>query len=125
MRQIENFCCQNSSCPDSGVRGKGNLSFCGWSGRGKRIRMIYCHTCKAHFSQRKGTVLEHSRLPAEKAIAVLEHIREGCGTRATGRLVGVAPNTVTRYVVLAGAHGKKLHDELVAFSPPYEGGPVR
>lgn len=125
MHPIENFCCQNSSCPDSGVRGKGNLSFCGWSGKEKRIRMIYCRTCKVHFSQRKGTVLEHSRLPPEKAIAVLEHIREGCGTRATARLVGVAPNTVTRYVSLAGAHAEKLHDELVDFSPPDEGGPVR
>jgi transposase-like protein len=125
MRQIENFCCQDSSCPDSGLRDKGNLSFCGWSGRGKRIRMIYCHTCRAHFSERKGTVLEQSRLPADKAIAVLEHIAEGCGTRATGRLVGVAPNTVTRYVVLAGAHGKKLHEELVALSPPDAGSPVR
>lgn len=125
MHPIENFCCQNSSCPDSGVRGKGNLSYCGWSGKGKRIRMIYCRTCKAHFSQRKGTVLAHSRLPPEKAIAVLEHIREGCGTRATARLVGVVPNTVTRYVLLAGAHAEKLHDELVAFSPPDEGGPVR
>jgi transposase-like protein len=125
MHPIENFCCQNSSCPDSGLRGKGNLSYCGWSGRGKRIRMIYCHTCKAHFSQRKGTVLEHSRLSADKAIAVLEHIREGCGTRATSRLVGVSTNTVTRYVVLAGAHGEKLHDELVAFSPSDEGSSVR
>ena len=125
MHPIDHFCCQNSSCPDSGVRGKGNLSFCGWSGRGKRIRMIYCRTCTAHFSERKGTVLEHARLPPEKAIAVLEHIREGCGTRATARLVGVSPNTVTRYVSRAGAHGQKLHDELVALSPPDQGSPVR
>ena len=125
MRQIENFCCQNSSCQDSGVRGKGNLSFCGWSGKGKRIRMIYCRTCQGHFSERKGTVLEHARLPADKAIAVLEHIGEGCGTRATARLVGVAPNTVTRYVSLAGTHAEKLHDELVALSPPDEGSSVR
>ena len=125
MHPIEHLCCQNSSCPDSGVRGKGNLSFCGWSGRGKRIRMIYCRTCKAHFSERKGTVLEHARLPAEKALEVLEQIREGCGTRATSRLVEVTPNTVTRYVLLAGAHAEKLHDELVALSPPDEGGPVR
>jgi len=125
MHAIENFCCQNSSCPDFGLRGKENLSYCGWSGRGKRIRMIYCHTCQAHFSQRKGTVLEHSRLPVEKAIAVLEHIREGCGTRATSRLVGVSTNTVTRYVLLAGAHAKNLHDERVAFSPSHERSPVR
>ncbi len=89
----------------------------GWSGKGKRIRMIYCRTCGAHFSERKGTVLEHARLPAEKTILMMKHIQEGCGTRATSRLVGVDKNTVTRYVQLSGEHAKKMHDELVAFSP--------
>jgi hypothetical protein len=56
-------------------------------------------------------------LPDDKVLAVLKHIREGCGTRATSRLVDVDKNTVTRYLAVAGAHGEKLHDELVAFSP--------
>jgi hypothetical protein len=30
----------------------------------------------------------------------------------------VDKNTVTRYLAKAGAHAEKLHDELVAFSPP-------
>lgn len=117
MHLIEHFCCQNSECPDAGVRGKGNLKFQGWSGRGKRIRMVYCRTCKATFSERKGTPLEHSRLAPEKALAVLNHLRERCGVRATGRLVEVDMNTVMRYARLAGKHGQRLHDELVAFSP--------
>jgi transposase-like protein len=79
--------------------------------------MVYCRTCKHSFSERKGTVLEHARLPDDKALAILKHLREGCGTRATGRLVDVDKNTVTRYLALAGDHGRKLHDELVAFSP--------
>ena len=118
MHPIEHFCCQNPKCPDRGVRGRGNLSFCGWSGQGKRIRMVWCRTCGARFSERKGTVLEQSRLPQEKAVALLEHIREGCGTRATSRLLDVHRDTVTRYVRLAGSHAEKLHDELVALSPP-------
>jgi LacI family transcriptional regulator len=81
--------------------------------------MIYCHTCGAHFSERKGTVLSHAKLKEEKAVAVLEHVREGVGTRATSRLVGVDKNTVTRFVKLAGSHARALHDELVAFSPPH------
>lgn len=125
MWPIERFCCQNSSCPDYGARGKENLSFRGWSGRGKRIRMIYCHTCKAHFSERKGTALEHARLPAAKAVVVLKHLQEGCGTRATSRLLGVDKNTVTRYALKAGRHAEKLQDELVAFSPGDEGDPAR
>jgi transposase-like protein len=57
-------------------------------------------------------------LPDDKALAVLKHIQEGCGTRSTSRLVGVDKNTVTRYLARAGAHAKQLHEELVAFSPP-------
>ena len=79
--------------------------------------MVYCRTCKVSFSERKGTVLEHPRLPQAKALDILDYIREGCGTRATSRLVKVDKNTVTRYLALEGNHSQKLHDELVAFSP--------
>ncbi|MEI6262870.1 MAG: hypothetical protein WCR46_23595, partial [Deltaproteobacteria bacterium] len=116
MQPIEQFCCQNKECEDHGIRGKGNLSFRGWSGREKRIRMIFCCTCRERFSERKGTVLEHSRLSKEKAISILDHIREGCGTRSTSRLVGVDKNTVTRYVRVAGDHAIKMHDALVSVS---------
>lgn len=125
MHPIEHFFCRNADCPDYGVRGKGNLSFRGWSGQGKCIRMVYCHTCYALVSERRGTVLEQARLPEEKVVEMLEHIREGCGTRATGRLLGVSKNTVTRYLRLAGVHAENLHDELVAFSPGLERDPVR
>ena len=118
MVSIEHLCCQNSPCPHAGVRGGGNLTFRGWSGKSRRIRMVHCRTCKRPFSERKGTVLEHARLPDEKALALLKHLQEGCGTRATSRLVEVDKNTVTRYLAIAGAHAEKLHDELVALSPP-------
>ena len=104
MVSIEQLCCQNSQCPEAGVRGRGNLSFRGWSGKSRRTRMVHCRTCKRRFSERKGTVLEHARLPDEKALAVLKHIQEGCGTRATGRLVKMDKNTVTRYLAVAGTH---------------------
>lgn len=125
MVPIEHFCCQNSQCPDTGVRAGGNLYFRGWSGKGHRIRMVYCRSCQSSFSERKGTVLEHARLPEDKALAILEHVREGCGTRASSRLLDVDKNTVTRYLALAGAHAERLHDELVAFSPSNPRGPGR
>ena len=117
MPSFEHLCCPNCECPDAGRRGHGNLTFRGYSGKTRRIRMVSCRTCKARFSERKGTALEQARLPDEKALAVLDHIREGCGTRATSRLVKVDKNTVTRYIAKAGAHAHPLHRELVAFSP--------
>ena len=38
MVPIEHFCCQNSDCPQAGVRGGENLYFRGWSGKSRRIR---------------------------------------------------------------------------------------
>jgi len=122
---IEQFCCQNDACPEAGKRGHGNLCFRGYGGAAKTIRMIYCRTCRRVFSERKGTPLEHCRLPVDKALSVLAHVREGCGTRPTARLVGVHRDAVTRLARRAGAHAAKLHDELVAVSPPHEGGAAR
>ena len=114
---IEHFFCHNSACPDHGKRGHGNVYFRGFSGRDKRIRMVYCRTCKRSSSERKGTAFERSQLPTDKVVSVLEHFREGTGVRATSRLTGVSRDTVSRYLALAGDQSKNLHDELVAFSP--------
>jgi len=114
---IEHFFCHNSGCPDHGKRGNGNVYFRSWSGHAKQIRMVYCRTCKKSYSERKGTALERSQLPIDKVVSVLDHLREGCGVRATSRLTGVSRDTVSRYLVKAGDQAKNLHDELVAFSP--------
>ena len=114
---IEHFFCHNSACADHGKRGGGNVYFRGWSGRNKSIRMVYCRTCKRSYSERKGTALERSQLPTDKAVSVLEHLREGCGIRATSRLTGVSRDAVSRHLAKAGDQAKLLHDELVAFSP--------
>jgi hypothetical protein len=114
---IEHCFCHNSACPDYGKRGQGNVYFRGWSGRGKQIRMVYCRTCKRSYSQRKGTALERSQLATDKAVSVLDHLREGCSVRATSRLTGVSRDTISRYLARAGEQAKSLHDELVAFSP--------
>jgi LacI family transcriptional regulator len=119
MDDLSRFCCLNPDCPEHGKRGAGNLSVTSRYGPGESRRMLRCRTCKARFSERKGTPLFGSHLPAEKAISVLHHIAEGSGVRKTGRLVGVSRETVARYSRKAGRHAEGLHDELVAVSPPH------
>ncbi len=114
---LSGFCCQSPSCPDYGRRGAGNLSVCDRVGKYKQYRLLYCRTCKARFSERKGTVFFRSPLPPGKVVSILEHVQEGVGMRKTGRLVGVKEDTVIRYAKLAGDHARALHDEAVAFSP--------
>ncbi len=125
MDDLSRFCCQNPQCADYGKRGAGNLTACMRFGKGKRLRLLYCRTCHARFSERKGTPLFEARLPEATVYSVLDHIAEGCGIRKTGRLVGVRRGTVARYAVLAGQHAQALHEELVAFSPADARGAVR
>ena len=118
MRALEAFCCQHSSCAYYGQRGAGNLRWHGWSSKPKRIRMLYCRTCKRYFSERKGSVLWHSRLAEDQALSVLEHLADGCGVRQTARLVKVHRDTVCRLNRQAGGHAARTHDKVVSLSPP-------
>jgi hypothetical protein len=125
MDDLSRVCGQNAQCAAYGKRGRGNLTVCMRYGKDKRLRLLYCRTCRARFSERKGTPLFQARLPAAKVESVLAHIVEGCGVRKTGRLVGVNREPVARYAVLAGTHAHALHDELVAVAPPDARGTVR
>jgi transposase-like protein len=124
MDDLSQFCCQNPACADYGLRGRDNLRV-GFRYGKQRRRLLVCRTCQARFSERKGTALFATRLPQEQAVAVFQHLREGCGVRQTGRLVGVDKDTVGRYAVKAGTHAKDTHDEVVAFSPGDARSPVR
>jgi transposase-like protein len=121
---LSRFCCLSRDCPDYGKRGAGNLTVPMRYGP-KQRRLLRCRTCKARFSERKGTPLFDSRLSDGRALAVLRHLADGCGVRQTGRLVGVDKDTVVRYALRAGRHAGTLHDELVAFSPTDDEGPAR
>lgn len=116
MDDLSRFCCLNPDCPDHGRRNPGNLTVPARYGL-HMTRVLRCSTCKARFSERKGTPLFDTRLPAGKIVSVLAHVAEGIGTRKTVRLVGGHRDTVTRYIRRAGEQAQHLHDERVAFSP--------
>ena len=79
--------------------------------------MLYCRTCKARFSERKGPPRFGGRRPDDKALAVRAHPADGGGVRPTGRRARVGKNTAARYALLAGDHARRLHDELASVSP--------
>src|SRR5215212_8407942 len=97
MDDLTAFCCQNPACADYGPRGRDTLRVGFRYGPGKQRRMLVGRTCQARFSERRGTALFAVRLPPERAVAVFDHPREGCGVRQTGRLLGVDKDTVGRY----------------------------
>lgn len=124
MDDLRGFCCQNADCAAYGLRGQGNLRVAFRYGRHQR-RMLACRTCQHRFSERTGTALFGTRLPHAQALAVYQHLHDGCGVRQTARLTGVDKDTVVRYAAQAGTHARQSHDELVAFSPGDPGSATR
>ena len=92
MDNLSRFCCLNYDCPDHGKRGAGNLTVTGRYGPEKARRMLRCRTCKARFSERKGTPLFDARLPPEK---VESYWSTSPGPAASGRPGGSAGSLPT------------------------------
>jgi transposase-like protein len=104
MDDLSLFCCQNPRCADYGLRGRDNLRVDFRYGRAKQRRLLVCRTCHARFSERQGTAFCDSRLADAQALAVCQHLQDGCGVRQTARLTGADKDTVVRYARRAGAH---------------------
>jgi hypothetical protein len=69
---LSRFCCLNPDCPDHGRRNAGNLTVCARYGKYQR-RLLRCRSCKARFSERKGTPLfdtVHKRRKQGRVVAV-------------------------------------------------------
>ena len=79
MDDLSRFCCQNSRCPDFGRRNAGNLTVTGRLGKSGQFRLLYCRSCRARFSERKGTPLYRAHLPGDKVASILEQTASGRG----------------------------------------------
>jgi len=109
---IESLACVNAECELYGQKGQGNLIIRKEYGKG-RIRYLRCRCCREEFSERKNTALWNSKIPEEQAIAVAEHLAEGCSFKGTARLVKIDPETVRRLNRRLGKHGKQYHEQEV------------
>jgi len=112
---IKDCFCHNSACPDHGKRSHGNVYFRGW-----RPRQAHPHGLLPHLQEvlfrAQGHRLRALPTPPDKVVSVLDHIREGCGVRATSCLTGVSRATISRYIALAESDDKVFTERLAVFS---------
>ena len=101
--------CVNPDCQRFRLTGQDNLTVRKVYGQ-DHIRLLRCRTCGEEFSERRGTALFNTKVAEERAASVVNHLGEGCGVRATARLVHVAKDTVARLLRMAGRHAERFHD---------------
>jgi len=110
--ELESFACVNERCDSYGQKGQNNLTVRKIYGK-DGIRYLRCQCCGKEFSERKATALWNTKVSEEKAIAVAEHLAEGCSLKATARLAKVNASVVRRLNGKLGEHGEAFHDERV------------
>jgi len=113
---LDSLACVNERCELYGQAGQQNLIVRKVYGQ-DRIRYLRCRACGCEFSERKRTALWNTKgprgLPEAKAIAVGEHLAEGCSLKGTARLVQVDASTVRRLNWRFGEHGQAFHEARV------------
>jgi transposase-like protein len=97
---LDTLACVNPECQRFRLTGQDNLMVRKVYGQ-DHIRLLRCRTCGEEFSERRGTALFNTKVAEERAASIVNHLGEGCGVRATARLVHVAKDTVV-YLQPAG-----------------------
>lgn len=103
------FACPNVDCCDFNRFGAGNLSVSDCIGKDRAIRRLYCSSCKKRFSERKGSLMEHAKIPRETVVRIVKCLGHGCSVEATADICEVDCRTVERYVAVAGRRAEDFH----------------
>ena len=114
---LDNLMCVNPACQRFRLTGQDKRRVRKVYGRA-RLRLLRGRTCGEEFSERRGTALCNTKVTEAQAVSVIDHLGEGCGVRATARLVHVAKDTVARLLRGAGRQAERLHDQRVRHVPP-------
>jgi transposase-like protein/IS1 family transposase len=109
---LETLACVNEGCESYGQSGQENLTIRKIYGQ-DQIRYLRCRDCGQEFSERKATALWNTKVSEVKAVAVADHLAEGCSLKATARLVRVNASVVRRLNQKLGRHGEAFHKERV------------
>ena len=83
------FSCPNPACSVFNHPGQGNLSHRSWTGKDKHIERLVCGVFGRGFSDRKGTLMEESKLPGETVERLLKCQRWGVCDAGTAEICGV------------------------------------
>lgn len=103
------FACPNSDCADFNQFGAGNLSIAEWMGKDKTIRRLYCKTCGRRFSERQGSLMQHTKLPQADVVRIIKCLGHGCSVEATADICEVDSRTVQRLLEKAGKRAADFH----------------
>jgi transposase-like protein len=107
---LARLACPNADCTDFNRFGAGNLSIVQRGGKKQATRRLYCRTCGQRFGERKGTLLEGTKLPLDTVVRIVKCLGHGCTVEAAADICEVDPRTIERLLEKAGLRADGFHN---------------
>jgi transposase-like protein len=108
-QSLEWFACPNADCAMFNRFDSGNLSVVERMGRGKSIRRLYCNHCHKRFSERQGSLMQHTHLPQAAVVRVIKCLTYGCSVEAAADICEIDARSVQRLLDRGGARAEGFH----------------
>jgi transposase-like protein len=103
------FACPNPDCDLFNQFNAGNLSVVERMGKHRAIRRLYCNHCGQRFSERRGSLLQYTKLPEETVVRIIKCLGHGCSIEATADICEVDARSVGRMLEKAGRRAEDFH----------------
>lgn len=107
------FCCPNPQCSGFEQFGAGHITHRSWTGKNKQIERLRCTLCDTEFSERKGTLMEYTKLSFKTIETLLKCQRWGVCDEGTADICCIDLKTVHRFQRVSAARAKRHHDQVV------------
>src|SRR5262245_3472280 len=100
-------------CAQCNRSGTGNIAHRAWTGKSRHIERLRCTLCPREFSEREGTLMARSKLPATTVIQLLQCQRWGVCDEGTADICAVDLKTVHRFQRVAAHRAHTHHQQAV------------
>jgi hypothetical protein len=92
--------------------GEGNIAHRSWTGKDQHIERLRCTQCQQEFSERRGTLMDATKLPEKTMERVLKCQRWGVCDTGTADICEVDIKTVHRFQKIAAQRAPAHHEQV-------------
>lgn len=106
------FSCPNPACVRCNRAGEGHIAHRSWTGKDQHIERLRCTPCQQEFSERRGTLMEATKLPEKTMERLLKCQRWGVCDTGTADICEVDIKTVHRFQKIAAQRAQEHHEQV-------------
>jgi len=112
--KFSDVACTNTSCPDSGIAGIGNIAGNGtYETKNERVRKFVCRTYGKSFTSRSGTVFHDLMTYQDAFILGLKMVLKDIPLRKIAYILDIKLDTIRDWLLCAANRSEKVNEMFI------------